>query len=192
MRTHMATGSQTTHRRATPFGWRLIGAARLDPRIYEEIEADAGAMGQAVVVVVLATVAAGIGLAGLGGLTVPALVVGGIAALAWWASWAVLTYLIGTHVLPEPQTRADAGELLRTIGFSAAPGLLWIVGAVPGLTRPAFVVISLWMLAAMVVAVRQALDYSTTARAIGVCVTGWALSLVLAIAIGLALSTRVY
>jgi hypothetical protein len=182
MRAHMATGSETTQPR-TPFGWRLVGAARLDPRIYEEVEADTGAIGQAVAVVLLATVAAGIGLAGFGALDVPALVVGGLAALAWWASWAVLTYLIGTHAFPEPQTRADAGELLRTIGFSAAPGMLWAAGALPGLTRPVFVLVSLWMLAAMVVAVRQALDYTSTTRAIAVCVTGWALSLVLAIAL---------
>jgi hypothetical protein len=169
----------------TSFGRRLIGAARLDPRIYEEVEADTGALGQAVGVVLLSSVAAGIGLAGLGALRFPGLLVGSLAALAWWISWAVLTYMIGTHLLPEARTRADAGELLRTIGFSAAPGLLAIVAVVPGLTRPVFLIIALWMLATMIVAVRQALDYSTTARAIAVCVTGWALSLVFALVIGL-------
>jgi hypothetical protein len=176
----------------TSFGRRLIGAARLDPRIYEEVEADTGALGQAVAVVLLSSVAAGIGLAGLGALRFPGLLVGSLAALAWWISWAVLTYLIGTHLLPEPQTRANTGELLRTIGFSATPGLLLVLGAVPGLTMPVFVVVAVWMLAAMILAVRQALDYSSTARAVGVCLTGWALSLVMAVVIGLFMSPPVY
>jgi hypothetical protein len=181
----MALRSGTLRTPATPFAWRLVGAARLDPRIYEEVEADTGALGQAVAVVLLATVAAGIGLAGFGALQFPALLVGSLAALAWWVSWAVLTYMIGTHLLPEAGTRADTGELLRTIGFSAAPGLLAIVAIVPGLTRPVFLIIGVWMLATMIVAVRQALDYSTTTRAIAVCATGWALSLVFALGLGL-------
>jgi hypothetical protein len=181
----MTNRSGTPSRPATSFPRRLVGAARLDSRIYEEVEADTGALPQAIAVVLLAAVAVGIGLAGLGALRFPALLVGSLAALAWWISWAVLTYMIGTHLLPEAGTRADAGQLLRTIGFSAAPGLLAVVAVVPGLTRPVFLVIAIWMLATMIVAVRQALDYSTTTRAIAVCATGWALSLVFALVTGL-------
>jgi predicted MFS family arabinose efflux permease len=37
----------------------------------------------------------------------------------------------------------------------------------------------------MVVAVRQALDYKSTARAVAVCVLGWALAIGIAVALGL-------
>jgi hypothetical protein len=100
-------------------------------------------------------------------------------------SWAALIYLVGTHLLPEPQTRANVGELLRTLAFAAAPGILRVVGVVPALAFPAFVVASVWMLAAMVVAVRQALDYRSTSRAIAVCAVGWLLSLAIAAITGI-------
>jgi hypothetical protein len=99
-------------------------------------------------------------------------------------SWALLTYSIGTRFLPEPQTRADAGELLRTLGFAGAPGLLRIFGVLPGVGLAIYAVASIWMLIAMIVAVRQALDYRGTGRAVAVCVVGWALSLAIAALIG--------
>ena len=150
---------------------RMIRAAKLDAQLFEEVEADQGAMGQAMAVVVLAAVAAGIGNFGNGGLA--GIVGGTIAALAGWYIWAFLIYFIGTRFLPEPETSADHGELLRTIGFSSAPGLIRVFGVIPGLTAFVFSVASIWMLIAMVIAVRQALDYTSTWRAIGVCLIGW-------------------
>ncbi|MEE8325786.1 MAG: hypothetical protein V3R58_01980, partial [candidate division NC10 bacterium] len=102
------------------FADRMIRAAKLDVNLYEEVEADKSAMGQAMGVVVLSSVAAGVGSGELG---VGGIVAVTIAALIGWYIWAFLTYLIGTKLLPEPQTRADVGELLRTIGFSTSPGL---------------------------------------------------------------------
>ncbi len=162
---------------------RMIRAAKLDAQLYEEVEADRGAMGQATAVVILAAVAAGIGSMAQGG-------VGGIltltvAALVSWYVWAFLTYLIGTKLLPEPATRADLGELLRTIGFSSSPGLIRLLGIIPGLTEIVFTVAGVWMLIAMVIAVRQALDYTSTLRAVGVCLIGW---IVQAILLGIVLS----
>ncbi len=150
---------------------RMIRAAKFDVELYEEVEADQGAMRQAMGVVVLSGVAAGIGNFANGGLS--GTVTATIAALAGWYVWAFLTYFIGTRLLPEPQTRADHGELLRTIGFSSAPGLIRVLGIIPGLTSLVFSVAGIWMLVAMVIAVRQALDYTSTWRAIGVCVIGW-------------------
>jgi hypothetical protein len=150
---------------------RMLRAARLDAQVYEEVEADTQATGQAMTVVVLSSVAAGVGTLATGG--VVGLVATTIFALIAWYIWALMTYWIGTRLLPEPQTRADVGELLRTTGFSSAPGLLRVAAIIPGLTTPAFLVAGVWMLVAMVVAVRQALDYTGTARAVGVCVIGW-------------------
>ena len=96
---------------------RMIRAAKLDVNLYEEVEADKGAMGQAMGVVILSSVAAGIGTVGMAG--IKGLVLGTIVALAGLFIWAFLTYYIGTRLLPEPQTKADYGELLRTIGFSS-------------------------------------------------------------------------
>ena len=159
------------------FGNRIFRAARLDVDLYEEVEADKSALGQAMSVVVLSSMAAGIGStskAGLFGMLMMVLV-----ALAGWYIWAYLTYFIGTRLLPEPQTKADHGELLRTIGFSSSPGLIRVLGIIPGMQSIVFPIAAIWMLVAMVIAVRQALDYSSTLRAIGVCLIGWVIQVVL-------------
>ena len=150
---------------------RMIRAARLDARLYEEVEADQTALGQAMGVVVLSSIAGGI--ANLGVLGVGGLIVGAIGGLIGWFIWALLTYFIGTKLLPEPSTEADVGQMLRTIGFSASPGLIQVIGIVPFLSGIVQLVAAIWMLAAFIIAVRQALDYSSTLRAAAVCVIGW-------------------
>jgi len=155
---------------------RIIRAAKLDFNLYEEVEADKGALWQAMAVVVLSSIAAGIGI-GLktGGIT--GIITGSITSLIGWYFWAYLTYFIGTKFLPEPNTHADLGELLRTIGFSTSPGLLRVFYFIPGVGGLIFLIASLWMLVAMVVAVRQALDYNSTLRAVGVCVIGYVIQI---------------
>ncbi len=156
---------------------RMMRAAKLDVDLYEEVEADREATGQAMTVVVLSSVAAGVGTSLQGGLT--GLLLGAIVALIGWAIWAYLTYWIGTRLLPESQTEADFGQLLRTIGFSSSPGLIRVLGIVPGLAGPSFLVAGIWMLVAMVIAVRQALDYESTWRALGVVIIGWVVQAIL-------------
>ncbi len=169
----------------TPFAMRLIGALALDPLTYEEVEADRSATGQALLVVVLSSVAAGIGARGFGSGSLQSIVfISGISLVAW-ATWAVVTFEIGSRLMPEPQTRVDVGELMRTIGFSAAPGMLRVFGVVPGASVAAFAITAVWMLVAMVVAVRQALDYTSTMRAVAVCLLGWTLALAIAVTLGL-------
>jgi hypothetical protein len=169
---------------ANTFLQRLLGAAALDAAIYEEVEADRSATGQAFVVVVLSSFAAGIGARGFGGSTVAAVVFFTIVSLLAWAAWALVTFEIGVRLMPESGTRSDPGELLRTIGFSTTPGLLRFFGVLPGLTTPVFFVSSVWMLATMIVAVRQALDYRSTGRAVAVCVLGWVMALAIAVVLG--------
>ena len=150
---------------------RMIRAAKLDPHLYEEVEADKSAMGQAMGVVVLSSLAGGVGFMQAAGLT--GLAIGTVGSLLGWYIWAFMTYFIGTKILPEPQTHADHGELLRTIGFSSAPGMIRVLAFIPALTTMVNFLAAAWMLVAMVIAVRQALDYQSTYRAIGVCVIGW-------------------
>lgn len=156
---------------------RIIRAAKLDVALYEEVEADKTATKQAMGVVILSSIAAGLGSTIKAGFM--GFIIGTIAALVGWYVWAYLTYIIGTKILPEPQTKSDVGELLRTTGFSSSPGFIRILGIIPGLSAIVFLIASIWMLVAMVIAVRQALDYTTTMRAIGVCVIGWIIQVLL-------------
>ena len=150
---------------------RMLRAAKLDVNLYEEVEANKDTMRQAMGVVILSSLAAGVG--SIGTLGLGGMLLGTLAALVGWYIWAWLTYFIGTKFLAEPQTEADLGQLLRTTGFSSSPGLIRVLGVIPGLGAIVVAVASIWMLVAMVIAVRQALDYTSTLRAVGVCVIGW-------------------
>ncbi len=157
------------------FTQRMLGAAKLDVPTYEEVEADKTATTQAMAVVVISSVAAGIGGVRFGG---SGLVWLTLASLVSWVLWAGLVWVIGTKLLPEAETRSDIGELLRTTGFSSSPGVLRILGFIPLIGGILMFLVAIWMIAAMVIAVRQALDYKSTARAIGVCLIGWIISMV--------------
>jgi len=149
---------------------RIIRACKLDVNLYEEVEADKSATLQAAGVVVLSSLAAGIGASSLGTFN---FLMAPLLSLVSWFAWAYLVYFIGVKFFPEPSTDADHGQLLRTIGFSSAPGLIRVFGIFPNLMTLAFVAAAIWMLVAMVIAVRQALDYKSTWRAAGVVVTSF-------------------
>ena len=153
------------------FGERVIGAAKLEVRTFEEVESDPAATGQAMAVVVLSSLAAGLGSYGLGGFTGMLRLT--VVSLIGWAIWAVLIYFIGTKLLPEPQTKSNVLEMLRTIGFASAPGLLRFVGILPLIGWLLVFLITVWLLVANIIAVRQALDYQSTPRAAVVCLIGW-------------------
>jgi hypothetical protein len=150
---------------------RAIGAARLDVATYEEVEADRGATGQAMLVVVLAAIAAGIGAIGQHGSQGPIRIA--ISALGAWVVWAFVTWIVGTKILPGPETKSNMGELLRTIGFASAPGILRVFAGLRGIGPVIGFIVAVWMLVAMVIAVRQALDYRGTGRAVAVCLIGF-------------------
>jgi hypothetical protein len=169
---------------------RMIRAAKLDVSLYEEVEKDASATNQALLVVVIASVCSGIGSAiggqmasGFGGFSV-GLVVGAITALVGWLVWSFITYFIGTRVFKGPQTEATYGQLLRCIGFSDSPLVLSILSFIPLLGGIISFVASIWALVAMVIAVRQALDFST-GRAIATCIVGFIVLIVISAIVGL-------
>ena len=167
------------------FLWRVAGALTLNPAAYEDVEADASAMWQSALVVLLSSAAAGVGLLGVARHDPVAIVGIIVLAFAAWMMWSLITYEIGANILPTKDTSVTYGQLLRTIGLASAPGIFRVVGILPAYTTAAFVVTSVWMLAAMIVAVRQALDYRTTGRAIAVCVLGWVLAVSFALLIGI-------
>lgn len=150
------------------FPQRAIGAARLEIPIFEEIEADRTATGQALAVVVLSSLAAGIGFTS--GIYNAPVLHRVILALILWVFWAISTYIVGVYLMPEAQTQTNVGELLRTIGFAASPGMLRIFGIIPVIGGTIYAISTVWMLVAMVIAIRQALDYKSTGRAVVVCV----------------------
>jgi hypothetical protein len=166
---------------------RLMGAAMLDVATYEEVEADRSATPQAVAIVVLSSLAAGIGARGSSGgaATLAFFATTSVLALITWASFALLTFEIGARILPAAETRVDVGELLRTLGFAATPGLVQVFGILPGAAVPVFTLAIVWALAASIVAVRQALDYTSTRRALAVCCLGLLLSFTIALVLGL-------
>lgn len=150
---------------------RMIGAARLDPATYEEVEHDAGANRSALLVVLLGAIASG--LVGLGTGGAVGFLGGILAAILGWIFYAAVAYYIGTRILRTSETRATIGELLRTLGYAQSPQLLLVLGVVPGIGTILGVVVSIWMVATTVVAVRQALDYTSTARAIVTALVAW-------------------
>lgn len=159
---------------------RIVRAVKLDVNLYEEVEADRESLKQSISVVIISSLAAGIGSITSGGIV--GLIFGTIIALISWLLWAYLTFIIGTKFFPTNGTSADYGEILRTTGFASSPGLIRIFGIIPGLGGIVFIIAGIWMLIAMVIAIRQALDYESTLRAIGVCLIGWVIQ---AIVLGL-------
>jgi hypothetical protein len=144
----------------------MKGAALLDVSVYEEVEADQTATTQAAIVVAIVAVAQAIGAAGEGGRGI----IGGLlAAVVGWLLWAGITYLIGDKVLGGTATW---GELLRTIGFAQSPGVFYLLAIIPILGGLVRIAVSIWVLVAGIVAIRQALDFST-GKAVLTAVLGW-------------------
>jgi len=159
------------------FAARVRGVLLLDVKTFEEIEADTTANLQAFIVVVSASIAAGLG-AGVR-LGVIGLLRETFGALVGWVMWAAVTWVIGSKLLPEPQTRTDMGELLRVIGYAYAPNLFGFFAFIPALGILVSTVVSFWLLAATILAVRQALDYVSTWRAAAVVLIGWLIFVVI-------------
>jgi hypothetical protein len=147
---------------------RIIRACKLDVSLYEEVEADKAATLQAAIVVMLSIIALGVGTFftyGSFNVLIPTL-----AALAGWFITSLLIYFVGAKLFPEENTQSNLGELLRTIGFSYSPGLIRVFGFNQDLLVLTFYGSGIWSLIAMVIAVRQALDYKSSWRAVGVVV----------------------
>lgn len=152
-----------THRTLTE---RMLGAAQLDVNTYEEVEADRTATGQAATVVAIAAVCGAIGSIGQG---TGGIIGGLLTAFIGWAVWSGVTYLIGTKLFGGT---ADWGELLRTLGFAQAPGVLYVLGIIPILGGLVKFAVAIWILVAGIVAIRQALDIDT-GKAVLTAIVGW-------------------
>jgi len=153
---------------------RLFRAARLDTSLYDEVTADTGAMFQAMMAVFIYSAAAAYGSfarAGTAGINF-----GMITTLLGWYVWAFSAYFVGARLLPDAQTKADRKSVLRALGFASSPGLIRLLGLVPGWSGVTFLVATIWMIVAAVVAIKQALHFESIYRAAGVCLIGWIIS----------------
>ncbi len=153
---------------------RLFRAARLDTGLYDEVTADTGAMFQAMMAVFIYSAAAAYGSfarAGTAGINF-----GMLTTLLGWYVWAFSTYFIGVRLLPDARTKADRKSVLRALGFASSPGLIRLLGLVPGWSGVTFLVATIWMIVAAVVAIKQALNFESIYRAAGVCIIGWIIS----------------
>ena len=150
---------------------RIIRAARLDSDLYEEIEADRSAMWQSVAVILMAGAATGFA-AILSGDVLGFLNAVFLSVVAWLLC-GLAAWIVGTRFLAEPGTNANFTEVLRVTGFSSAPGLLRVLGMTRRLGDLISLATGIWMLAAMVIAIRQTLDYRSTWRALVVAMIAW-------------------
>jgi hypothetical protein len=148
----------------------MFGAACLDPRAYDQVDSDEASWRGAVLTALIASVAASIG---AGTRTLIEITNGTIVLLITWLAWVGLTYVIGTRLFRESATQSSIGEVLRTTGFSASPGILRVLAVIPSIAFPVSIVITLWMLLAFVIAIRESLKYTSLLRAFGVCLLGW-------------------
>ena len=149
---------------------RIFRAIKIDIELYEEVEKDKTATVQAGIVVVLSSLAAGVGAMQLG---VSNFLLAPAFSLLSWYVWAYVIYFVGVKLFGDRKTKSNHGELLRTIGFSSAPGIIRVFGVTPDLMTVTFIGSAFWMLACMVVAVKSALDYESMWKAFGVVIIAW-------------------
>ena len=170
---------------------RFIGALALDAGAFEDIEANRNADMQSIAVVVAVCLAGGVGAMGLGVTGLTGVAISALMVLGAWLVWASVIALLGTTAMAERQTHSDVHELLRVLGYAAAPGVFLVFAAMRSVATLVISIVCIWMVAAAVVAVRQSLDYRTTVRAAGVCVMAFLLSAGAMTVIALLFSARV-
>jgi len=153
---------------------RLYRAAKLDANLYDEVVADKGAMFQSMMAVFVYSMASAYGNFGRAG--VAGINFGMITTLFGWYVWAFSNYFIGVRLLPEAPTSVDRKSVLRALGFASSPGLLRLLALIPDVAGVAFVIASIWTVAAAAVALKQALNFESTTRAVVICTIGWVIS----------------
>ena len=171
---------------------RMLRAAKVESQLYEEVEADSGATGQALLVVVMASLSAGIGhgisglmRGGAGGIGVffTSLIIGAIGSLVAWFIFSLLCFWLGTTLFKGPDTKSTLGELLRVLGFADSPALLNIFAFIPFIGPLIPFVTMIWTIIAAVVGVRQACDF-TTGRAVGTVIVASIIPFIILVLIG--------
>tara|TARA_B110000902_G_scaffold120016_1_gene140713 strand:- start:492 stop:1013 length:522 start_codon:yes stop_codon:yes gene_type:complete len=154
----------------TLFLSRIYRSIKIDPEVFDEVQKDKNATIAAGIVVVLSSLAAGIGASHLGTIN---FFLAPVLSLVTWFVWAYIIYFVGVKLFPDLKTKTTHLALLRSIGFSSAPGMIRIFGFNGDLMTVMFVGSAFWMLVCMVVAVKQTLNYKSLWKALGIVIIAW-------------------
>jgi hypothetical protein len=149
---------------------RIYRSIKIDPEVFDEVQKDKHATIAAGAVVVMSSLAAGIAASHLGAVN---FFLAPVLSLVTWFVWAYIVYFVGVKLFPDVKTKTTHTALLRSIGFSSAPGMIRILGFNEDLMTVMFVGSAFWMLACMVVAVKQTLNYKSLWKALGVVIIAW-------------------
>jgi hypothetical protein len=171
---------------------RMLRAAKLESQLFEEVEADSTGTGQALLAVVLVSVATGIGHGISSIIQGEASFLGFISGLFWgiigslivWFIFSLLTFWLGTSIFKGPDTKSTLGELMRTLGFAYSPGLLNIFSFIPFIGPIIPFATWIWTIIASVIAVRQACDFST-GRAVGTVIVAAIIPIIIMVLLAL-------
>ncbi|MFW6136141.1 MAG: Yip1 family protein [Chloroflexota bacterium] len=154
---------------------RVIRAAMLDGAFFKEAEADISLNQEALMVVILVSLAGSIGtfIGGVMGGEIGSALLGLIAALVTgvvtYYIWAYVTYFVGTKLF---NAEVDPGELLRVLGYASGPRALSILSFIPCVGWIVAFAGGVWSLIAGFIGAREALDLDTTKTLITI-VIGW-------------------
>ena len=149
---------------------RIYRSVKIEPEVFDEVQRDKNATIAAGIVVVLSSLAAGVGASHLG--SVNFFLAPGLSLISWFV-WAYIVYFVGVKLFPDLKTKTSHTALLRSIGFSSAPGIIRVLGFNQELMSVTFIGSAFWMLACMVVAVKQTLNYKSLWKALGVVIIAW-------------------
>ena len=149
---------------------RILRSVKIEPEVFNEVQKDRNATLSAAIVVLLSSSAAGIGAASMG---IGNFIIAPIFSLLSWFVWAYIVYFVGVKLFPDSKTKTSQFALLRAIGFSSAPGIIRVFSFNESLMTVLFIGSAFWMLACMIVAVRETLNYKSLWKALGVVIISW-------------------
>jgi len=154
---------------------RAMRASLLDRELYKEVEEDTSLDREALMIVVIVSVASGIAafITSLYrqqiGTAVLGLIVPSVVGIANYYIWAYVTQFIAINMY---ESETDIGELLRVLGYASVPRLISLFGFIPCLGPVLSFAGGIWALAAGYIGIQEALDLDTTDTVVTV-ILGW-------------------
>ncbi|MFH1414945.1 MAG: hypothetical protein ABIH89_02530 [Elusimicrobiota bacterium] len=161
---------------------RILRVLKLEDELYREVESVPDAISEAVIIVIISSIAAGIGSLGKIGLT--GIIIITLGSLVNWIIWAFLVYFIATNIIRGSRVYLSQGDFLRVVGFASAPGIIRILALLPGMYYIVHIIAHLWMIASMIVAVREVFMFEKTSGAVKVSIVGWVFMVLAAFVLG--------
>lgn len=153
---------------------RMLRVIKLDSSLFEEIIDDSTSQSQYAWVVAILAMATGFGMFSQAGATAVNICL--VTTFLSWYFWAFSVYFIGTYMFREVESKTDRKTIMRVMGFANAPGALRLLGVVPQTAPVVFLVTTIWMIAASVTGVKQAMHIRENSKVVVLCAGTWLLS----------------